>query len=113
MFSHIWETLNLTTDADSITIVMIFFFKIFFSFSGGEGVQNIFFCGKNPTFLLAVKKNFGGGQTKYIYQGSFDHVKVGPTTVLALHNLLRQIHMLLDILEFRVENNKNYLAKTF
>ena len=42
-------------------------------------------------------------------QASFDHVKVGPTPVLALHNLWRQIHMFLDILEFRVENQKNYL----
>ena len=42
----------------------------------------------------------------YIHQASFDHVKVGPTLVLELHNLWRQIHMFLDILEFRVENQK-------
>ena len=40
----------------------------------------------------------------HLNQGSFDHVKVGPTPVLELHNLLRQIHMFLDIVEFRVEN---------
>ena len=39
-----------------------------------------------------------------IYQGSYDHVKVGPMPVLALHNLGRQIHMFLDILEFKVES---------
>ena len=43
-----------------------------------------------------------------IYQGSFAHVKVGPTPVLALHNLWRQIH----ILEFGLENKKKYLEKT-
>ena len=41
-----------------------------------------------------------------IKQASFDHVKVGPMPVLALHNLWPQIHMFLDILEFRVENQK-------
>ena len=46
---------------------------------------------------------------KDIHQGSFDHVKVRPTTVLVFHNLWRQMHMFLDILEFRVENQKNYL----
>ena len=40
-------------------------------------------------------------------QGSLDQVKVGPTPVLELHNLWRQIHMFLDILEFRIENTKN------
>ena len=45
------------------------------------------------------------------YQGSFDHVKVGPTPVLELHNLWRQIHIFLDILEFRVENKEKYLEK--
>ena len=44
-----------------------------------------------------------------IYQGSFGHVKVAPTPVLALHNLWRQIHMFLNILEFRAEHN--YLEK--
>ena len=38
-----------------------------------------------------------------LYQASFDHVKVGLSPVLALHNFWRQIHMFLDILEFRVE----------
>ena len=42
-----------------------------------------------------------------IYQGSFDHVKVGPMPILELHNLWHQIHMFLDILEFRVEKKKN------
>ena len=42
-------------------------------------------------------------------QASFDHVKVGPTPVLTLHNLWRQIHMFLVILELRVENKKNIL----
>ena len=42
-----------------------------------------------------------------IYQVSLDYVKVGPTPVLELHNLWRQIHMFLDIPEFRIENNKN------
>ena len=46
-----------------------------------------------------------------INQASFDHVKVGPTPVLALRNLWLQIHMFLDILEFRVENKKKYLEK--
>ena len=50
---------------------------------------------------------------RFIYQASFDHVKVGPTLILALHNLWRQIHMFLDILEFRVENKTNYLEKMF
>ena len=48
----------------------------------------------------------------YLHQGSLDHVKVGPTPVLELHNLWRQILMLLDILEFRIENKKKYLEKT-
>ena len=43
---------------------------------------------------------------------SFDHVKVGPTPVLALHHLWRKIHMFLDILEFRVENKIKSLTKT-
>ena len=30
---------------------------------------------------------------------------------MALHNLRRQMHMFLDILELRVENNKKYLEK--
>ena len=47
-----------------------------------------------------------------VYQGSFDHVKVRPTPVLELHNVWRQIHMFLDILEFRIENKKKYLEKT-
>ena len=47
-----------------------------------------------------------------LHQGSLDHVKVGPTPVLELHNLRRQIHMFLDILEFRIKNKKNYLEKT-
>ena len=38
-------------------------------------------------------------------QGSFDHVKVRPTPILELHNLWHKIHMFLDILEFRIENN--------
>ena len=43
---------------------------------------------------------------------SFDHVKVGPTPVLVLHNLWRQMHMFLDILEFRVEKKtKSYFEK--
>ena len=44
-------------------------------------------------------------------QGSYDHVKVGPTPVLALNNLWRQIHMLLDILEFEVENKQKKLEQ--
>ena len=31
-----------------------------------------------------------------VYQGSFDHVKVGPSPALALHNLWRQIHIFLE-----------------
>ena len=46
-----------------------------------------------------------------IYQGSFDYLKVGPSPLLELHNLWRQIHMFLDILEFRIENKKKYLEK--
>ena len=46
-------------------------------------------------------------------QGSLDHVKVGPTPILELHNLWRQIHMFLDILEFRIGNKKKYLEKLF
>ena len=45
-----------------------------------------------------------------IYHGSFEHVKVGPTP--ALHNLCCKIHMFLNILEYRVENQKKYLEKT-
>ena len=48
----------------------------------------------------------------HLYQASFDHVKVGPTPVLALHNLWCQIHMFQDILEFRVDKKKKYLEKT-
>ena len=44
-------------------------------------------------------------------QASFDHVKVGPTPVLALRNLWRNLHMFLDILEFRVKNKNKYLEK--
>ena len=40
-----------------------------------------------------------------------DHVKVGLTPVLAFNNLWRQIHMFLNILEFREENNKKYLEQ--
>ena len=52
-------------------------------------------------------------ETILIYQASFDHVKVGPTSVLALHSLCRQLHMFLDILEFRVENKtkRKYLER--
>ena len=46
------------------------------------------------------------------YQGSFDHVKFGPTPVLESRNLWRQIHIFLDILEFRVENKIKYFEKT-
>ena len=46
----------------------------------------------------------------YIYQASFDHEKVGLRPVLALHNLWRQIHKFLDILELRVENKTKYSA---
>ena len=42
-----------------------------------------------------------------LHQASFDHVKVGPPPVLELLNLWRQIHMFLDILELRVEEEKN------
>ena len=41
-----------------------------------------------------------------IYQGSLDHVKVGPTPVFELHNLWRQKHMFLHILKLRIENKK-------
>ena len=51
-------------------------------------------------FLKKVKVFwFFGGHAK-----SLPHVQVAQTPVLALHNLWRQIHMFLDILEFRVEN---------
>ena len=40
-----------------------------------------------------------------LHQASFYQVKVGPTPFLALHNLWRNLHMFLDILELRVENN--------
>ena len=47
-------------------------------------------------------------------QASFDHVKVGPMPVLAVHNLWCQIHMFLDILEFKVENKtKIFRIKLF
>ena len=50
----------------------------------------------------------------FLYQASFHHIKDGLMLVLALHNLLRQIHMFLDILEFRVENKqKNISEKLF
>ena len=48
---------------------------------------------------------------KNVNQASFDHVKVGPTPIFALYNLWRQIHMFLDILEFRIEDKKEYLEK--
>ena len=47
-----------------------------------------------------------------LHQASFDHVKVGPKPVLELHNLWRQIHIFLDILEFRVKTKQKYLEKT-
>ena len=40
-----------------------------------------------------------------VYQASFDHVKVGPTPVLALRNL----HMFLDILEVKVKKLKKII----
>ena len=48
----------------------------------------------------------------HLYQASFDYVKVGPTPVLALHNLWRQIYIFLDILECRVKN-KIFFSKLF
>ena len=48
-----------------------------------------------------------------IDQASFDHVKVGPTPVLALCNLWLQIQMFLDILEFRIENKKKFRENCF
>ena len=47
----------------------------------------------------------------WIYQGSFDHVKVASTPVLEFNNLWCQIHMFLDILELRVINKKKHLKK--
>ena len=49
---------------------------------------------------------------KTIHQASFEHVKVGPTPVLSLQNVGGQIHMFLDILEFKIQTQKNYLEKT-
>ena len=46
-----------------------------------------------------------------IHQASFDHVKVGPTPILALCNLWHNLQMFLDILEFRVENKTNEIEK--
>ena len=48
----------------------------------------------------------------FLNQGSFDKVKVGPTPVLALSNLLRNLYMFLDIREFRVENFETIKKKT-
>ena len=46
-----------------------------------------------------------------IYQASFDHVKVGPMPVLALHNLWCQIYMFLDIFKWREENKTKTIVK--
>ena len=52
------------------------------------------------------------GTMKFVYQASFDNVKVWPTPVFALHNLWRNLRMFLDILEFRVEKKKKIISKT-
>ena len=52
--------------------------------------------------------------SQYVYslhQASFDHVKVGPTPVLALRDLWRNLQRFLDILEFRVKFKKIYIYK--
>ena len=60
---------------------------------------------------MAHEDNTHISPSSMVYQGSFDHVRVGPTPVLELHNLWRQIHMFLDILEFRIENKKELFRK--
>ena len=50
-------------------------------------------------------------EEKSVNYGSFDHVKVIPTPVLALNNLWRQIHMFLNMLEFKVENKEKLFRK--
>ena len=47
-----------------------------------------------------------------LHQASFDHVNVCPSLYLALSNLLRNLHMFLGILEYRVEK-KEMLKKLF
>ena len=49
--------------------------------------------------------------SSFLNQDSFDQVKVEPTPVLALSNLLRNLYMFLDIREFRVENLKTIKKK--
>ena len=68
---------------------------------------------KNPYNCALCGKGFISKKPQSIYQGSFDHVKVGPTPILELHNLWLQIHMFLAILEFRVENKKIFRKKLF
>ena len=82
------------------------FFFIFVHFFAQKQYDSIFVIAKQMVLesLNKIRLN----------QASFDHVKVRPTPVLSLHNLLRQIHMFLDILELRVENkNKNSHKKLF
>ena len=53
---------------------------------------------------ILVYSNDQSGEPQSLNQASFDPVKVGPTPVLALQNLGRQIYMFLDILVFSIEN---------
>ena len=66
-------------------------------------IYNYMCCGILITIFLYV----------LLYQALFDHVKVGLTPILALHNLWRQIYMFLDILEFKVENKKKVFRKNW
>ena len=47
----------------------------------------------------------------YINQASIDHVKVRATPFLALHNLGRNLHMFLDILELGVDNQNIFFKE--
>ena len=48
-----------------------------------------------------------------IHQASFDHVKVGRMPFLALHNLWRNLHMFLEILELWVEDKIKSVEKNY
>ena len=90
-----------------VTIVGINFLYIIFSLccTATKTIQYLFWFYLFKPFFLKFFRYIGIYGP--IYQASFDHVKVGPTPVLALCNLWRNLHMFLEILEFRVRNKKN------
>ena len=66
-----------------------------FNFWIGHGL-----CRLGPCFFFRALL---GGQWQQ-QRSPFDHAKVGPMPFLALLNFWHNLHMFLDILEFKVEN---------